>query len=133
MESDEDCTMVTGLLPTQVVFETESVRSGMVLMDPVLQAEFAPELSTYIMLFCAEPTQTGRDPESKEIVAGYWVINVKSREEAVEWAKRVPAPGEYGEGEIEVRQFYELEDFAPSPTIEHHREIGQKLAQKKSR
>jgi len=56
--------------------------------------------------------------ESKEIIAGYWVINVKSRQEALEWAKKVPAPQEKGEGEIEVRQFFELEDFAPSPAID---------------
>jgi hypothetical protein len=69
--------------------------------------------------------------EAKELVAGYWVINVKSREEALEWAKKVPAPQERGEGEIEVRQFFELEDFAPSPAIDQHREIAKKLAAKK--
>jgi hypothetical protein len=69
--------------------------------------------------------------EAKELIAGYWVINVKSREEALEWAKKIPAPMEHGEGEIEVRQFFELEDFAPSPAIDHHREIGKKLAAKK--
>src|ERR1043165_9512816 len=44
--------------------------------------------------------------ETKELIAGYWVIEVKSREEALEWAKRIPAPHEGGEGEIEVRQFF---------------------------
>src|SRR2546427_1624719 len=43
--------------------------------------------------------------ETKELIAGYWLIDVKSKEEAVEWAKRVPAPhGEDQEGEIEIRQ-----------------------------
>jgi hypothetical protein len=70
--------------------------------------------------------------ESKEIIAGYWVINVKSREEALEWAKKVPAPhGENTEGEIEVRQFFELDDFAPSEAIDQARELGKKLGQKK--
>ena len=69
--------------------------------------------------------------ESKELIAGYWVIDVKSREDAPEWAKKVPAPQERGEGEIEVRQFFELEDFAPSPAIEEAREIAKKLAAKK--
>jgi hypothetical protein len=45
--------------------------------------------------------------ESKELVAGYWLIQTKSREEAIEWAKRVP----FQEGEIEIRQVFELEDF----------------------
>lgn len=52
--------------------------------------------------------------ETKELIGGFWVIEVKSREEAVEWAKRVPAPHGSRSGEIEVRQFYELEDFGPS-------------------
>lgn len=69
--------------------------------------------------------------ESKGLVAGYWVIDVKSREEALEWAKKVPAPQEQGEGEIEVRQFFELEDFAPSPAIDQARELAKKLAAKK--
>jgi hypothetical protein len=69
--------------------------------------------------------------ESQELIAGYWVIDVTSREDALEWAKKVPAPQECGEGEIEVRQFFELEDFAPSPAINEAREIAKKLAAKK--
>ena len=49
--------------------------------------------------------------ETKELIAGYWIIQVKSREEAIEWAMRVPAPHEGGEGEIEIRQFFELEEL----------------------
>ena len=49
--------------------------------------------------------------EAKELVAGYTIIQVKSREEAVEWARRFPNPG-LMDGEIEVRQLYEPEDFA---------------------
>src|ERR1700739_4415376 len=53
--------------------------------------------------------------EGKELIAGYWIIQVKSREEAIEWAKRAPNPaGDGKEGEIEIRQFFELEDFGPS-------------------
>jgi len=69
--------------------------------------------------------------ETKELIAGYWVIEVKSREEALEWAKRIPAPHEGGEGEIEVRQFFELEDFTPSEAVDKHREIQAELAKKK--
>ncbi len=70
--------------------------------------------------------------ETKELIAGYWIIKVKSREEAIEWAKRVPNPqGEGNEGEIELRQIFELEDFAPSPAIDHHREVGRQLAERK--
>jgi hypothetical protein len=54
--------------------------------------------------------------ETKELSAGYWLIQVKSREEALEWARRVPLV----DGEVEVRKVFEAEDFAPSdPTGEH--------------
>jgi hypothetical protein len=63
--------------------------------------------------------------ESKEIIAGYTLIQVKSREEGLEWAKRFPAPhGDDAEGEIEIRQLYELEDFGPIDAIERFRELG---------
>jgi len=65
--------------------------------------------------------------ETKELVAGYWIIEVKSMAEALEWMMRVPNPGEDG-GEIEIRPFYELEDFGESPAIERHRKIGEALA-----
>ena len=62
--------------------------------------------------------------ETKELVAGYTVIDVKSREEALEWAQRFPNPSlDNGEAEIEVRPFYELEDFEPSKEIERFREL----------
>ena len=62
--------------------------------------------------------------ETKELIAGYTVIQVKSKEEAVEWAKRFPNPhGEGSDSEIEVRRLYELDDFAPSESIERFREM----------
>jgi len=67
--------------------------------------------------------------ETKELIAGYWIIQVKSREEAIEWAKRVPAPhGEDIDSEIEIRQFFEMDDFAPSEAIDRMREMGGELA-----
>jgi hypothetical protein len=63
--------------------------------------------------------------ETKELIAGYTLIQVKSREEALEWSRRFPNPTIDGSDcEIEVRQMFELEDFAPSETIERFREIG---------
>jgi hypothetical protein len=62
--------------------------------------------------------------ESKELIAGYTLIQVKSREEAVEWARRFPNPAVDGkEGEIEIRQLFELEDFGPSEAVERFREM----------
>ncbi len=63
--------------------------------------------------------------EAKELIAGYTLIQVRSRDEALEWARRFPAPfGELADGEIEVRQLYELDDFTPGESIERFREIG---------
>ena len=64
----------------------------------------------------------GPFPESKQLVAGYWILQVPSMEEAVAWAERAPFealariyPGEYGAtGEIEIRRVFELEDFDAS-------------------
>ena len=70
--------------------------------------------------------------ETKELIAGYWLIQVKSKEEAIEWAKRCPCPhGETAEGEIELRQLFELDDFAPSEAVEDARKLEQELAKKK--
>ena len=63
--------------------------------------------------------------ETKELIAGYTLIQVKSREEALEWTKRFPNPaGEGKECEIEVRQLFELEDFGPSEAVERFRDIS---------
>lgn len=63
--------------------------------------------------------------ETKELIAGYTLIQVKSREEALEWARRFPNPaGEGRPAEIEVRQLFELEDFGDGPEIDRFREIG---------
>jgi len=61
--------------------------------------------------------------ETKELVAGYTLIQVKSREEALEWTRRFPNP-HLTEGEIEVRQLFELEDFEQNKAIERFREMG---------
>jgi hypothetical protein len=62
--------------------------------------------------------------EAKELVAGYWLIQVKSKEEAIEWVKRCPAPTGGGEGEIEIRQVFEMDDFGPSEAVDRMRELG---------
>lgn len=57
--------------------------------------------------------------ETKELIAGYWLVQFKSQEECIEWAKRVP----FKEGELEIRRLFELEEFAQGPAIEHHRKL----------
>ena len=63
--------------------------------------------------------------EAKELIAGYTLIQVKSKEEAIEWTRRFPNPAVDGkEGEIEIRQLFELEGFGPSEAVERFREMG---------
>ena len=56
--------------------------------------------------------------ETKELVAGFWLIQVKSKEEAIEWIKRAPNPFPGKESEIEIRQVFEADDFGPALTPE---------------
>jgi hypothetical protein len=63
--------------------------------------------------------------ETKELVAGYTVIDVKSREEAIAWTRRFPNPSiDQGEAVVEVREFFELDDFGESAAVEKARSIG---------
>jgi len=65
------------------------------------------------------------------LIAGYTLIQVKSREEAMEWARRFPNPSiDGGEAEIEVRPLYELEDFGDSEGIERFRKMDKERARK---
>ena len=67
--------------------------------------------------------------ETKELVAGYTIINVNSLEEAKQWAKKFPNPTIDGsDTEIEVRRFFELEDFQPSEQIERFKEMREAAA-----
>ena len=111
------------LLSTMVKFHEELHRAG-VLLDATglhpsskgLRIKYSGEKRTVI---------DGPFAEAKELIAGYTLIQVKSREEAVQWAKRFPNPAVDGkEGEIEVRQLFELEDFGPSDAVERFRGMG---------
>jgi hypothetical protein len=69
--------------------------------------------------------------ETKELIAGYWIFNVKSREEAIAWASRAPfthLPNDNRVPELEVRQMYEVEDFpeAPAAVVEMERSWREK-------
>jgi hypothetical protein len=63
--------------------------------------------------------------ETKELIAGYTMIQVKSKEEAMEWARRFPNPSLDGKAaEIEVRQLFELDDFGHSEAVDRFRKMG---------
>jgi hypothetical protein len=62
--------------------------------------------------------------EAKQLIAGYWIIQVRSKDEAIEWVRRCPAQMGDGEAEIEIRQVFELDDFGPSEAAEPVRNQG---------
>jgi hypothetical protein len=71
--------------------------------------------------------------ETKELIAGYWLLQVKSKEEAIEWAKRIPFepdPKTGVEPEVELRRLFELDDFEPNAAIDKMRALEQQLAKK---
>ena len=73
--------------------------------------------------------------ESKELVAGYWLIQVKSKDEAIEWAKRIPfdeGSGLDGAAEVEIRQLFELDEFGESPAVDRHRALGEELTKQRA-
>jgi hypothetical protein len=67
--------------------------------------------------------------EAKELIAGYWLWQVKSKEEAIEWVKRCPNPMP-GDAEIEIRQVYEIEDFGSELTPEHRARMRARAGKK---
>jgi hypothetical protein len=71
--------------------------------------------------------------ETKELIAGYWVIKADSMEQAIEWAKKAPMPHyDESESEIEVRQYFELDDFGDNPAVEKARELEAELARSRA-
>jgi hypothetical protein len=68
--------------------------------------------------------------ETKELVAGYWIIQTKSLAEAIEWMKRCPNPHNDG-GELEIRQVFELSDFEPGEGIRIHEKLAEDMKGKK--
>ena len=66
----------------------------------------------------------GPFPYSSELIAGFWLWQVNSKQEAIEWAKRCPHPHPGDETEIEIRQVFEMEDFGPSEAVDRMRELG---------
>jgi hypothetical protein len=66
--------------------------------------------------------------EAKELIAGYTLIQVRNREEAMEWSRRFPNPaGEGKEAVIELRQLIELEEFSPSESLDTFKKLEQEL------
>jgi hypothetical protein len=119
-----------GILPDEKMlaemgkYNEQLIKAGILLAGDGLQAS---SKGARVRFLGGKPTVTdGPFVETKELVAGYWMIQVKSKQEAVEWAKRVP----FDDGEIEIRQVFELEDFGASDAVEVHRQHRDQLAKK---
>jgi hypothetical protein len=84
-----------------------------------------PSMGARVSFAGGKPKVTdGPFAEAKEVLGGYWMIQVRSKEEAIEWAKRCPA----GDNEvIEIRQVAELEDFEPSEAIDRWARIKERM------
>jgi hypothetical protein len=111
-----------GVLPSRTDLEVmgkyneELIKAGVLLDGAGLQPTSKGAKVTFPN---GKPQVTdGPFAETKELIAGYWMIRVSSKEEAIEWAKRVPfdrIPNNGRVAEIELRQMFELEDFADVP------------------
>jgi hypothetical protein len=125
-----------GILPSKQLltemgkFNEELVKSGVMLAGEGLQAsskgarvKFSGNTRTVI---------DGPFAETKELIAGYWIWKVQSKEEAIEWVKRCPNPFPGKESEIEIRQVFEAEDFGTefTPELREQEELLRAQAEK---
>jgi hypothetical protein len=114
-ESEAGILPSTELLAAMGTYNEELVKAGVLLAGEGLQpssrgarVRFSGTKRTVI---------DGPFTETKELIAGFWLIQVRSREEAIEWVRRCPNPMN-GESEIEIRQVFEADDFGEALTPE---------------
>jgi hypothetical protein len=111
-----------GIMPSQQQlaemgqFNEELVKAGVLLAGEGLH----PTSKGARIVFDGDTRSVVDGPftESKELVAGFWIIEVSSKQEAIEWMRRCPNPYNGGRGDIEIRQLFEAEDFGAELTPE---------------
>lgn len=105
-------------------FNEELVNAGMMLAGEGLHPS---SKGSRIRFADGKSTVTdGPFAESKELVAGYWLLQAKSKDEVIDWMKRAP----FKDGEIEIRQIFEDEEFAYAPEVmEHEKKLRARIAQ----
>jgi hypothetical protein len=134
-----DKTTEAGILPDEKLltdmgkYNEELVKAGVLLAGEGLQ----PSSKGARVRFSGTQRSVVDGPfaETKELIAGFWLIQVKSKEEAIEWVKRCPNPLQ-GEAEIEIRQVFEAADFGEAFTPELREaeaRMGQKMAENAKR
>ena len=110
------------LFAAMATYHEELTKAGALLDASGLQ----PSAKGWRIRYAGEKRTVVDGPfvETKELLAGYTIIQVKSRDEALAWARRFPNPaGEGKPAEIEVRQLFELEDFGESESIDRFRKM----------
>lgn len=123
-----------GVMPSEELllamgkFNEEMVNAGIMLAGDGLQ----PSAKGVRIKFDGEKRIVVNGPfaDTNELVAGFWIIQVKSLAEAIEWMKRCPNPHNDG-GELEIRQLYELSDFEPGEGIRLHEKLDEAMKAKK--
>jgi len=127
-----DADSEAGVLPSEQLltamgkYNEELVKAGLMLAGEGLQ----PSAKGKRIRFAGDQRSVIDGPfaEAKELIAGFWLWEVKSMEEAVEWVKRCPNPMG-GESEIEIRQVFEAEDFGAEYTPELRAQAERQRAQ----
>ena len=114
------------LLSQMTAFNEELVKAGVMLAGEGLH----PSSEGVRVFFSGDDRKVIDGPfaEAKELVAGYWVWQVKSMDEAIEWVKRIPNPDEGVESTVEIRPVFEVDDFGDELTPEL-REKNEQLRQ----
>lgn len=121
-ESEAGCMPGEELLNAMADYHQELARAGVLLDANGLH----PSSAGWRIRYHGKERSVIDGPfaETKEMIGGYSMIQVRTREEALEWARRFPNPrGEGMEAEIEVRQVFELDDFAQTEALERFREL----------
>jgi len=112
-----------GILAAMGKYNEELVKAGVMLAGDGLQASAK---GARVRFDGKKRTVTdGPFAETRELVAGYWIWQCKSKSEAIEWLERAPFDGG---AEVEIRQIFELSDFGDSAAVDHHRELQERIA-----
>jgi hypothetical protein len=130
LKADKDTE--AGVMPSEQLlrdmgnFNDELVKAGVMLAGEGLQ----PSSRGARVRFDGGQASVEEGPFSTDgLIAGFWIWNVKSKEEAIAWARRVPMPMVSGKAEIEIRQVFEMEDFGDAMTPELREQEQRQRAQ----
>jgi hypothetical protein len=130
LKADQDTE--AGVMPSEQLlrdmgnFNDELVQAGVMLAGEGLQ----PSSRGARVRFDGGQVSVEEGPFNTDgLIAGFWIWNVKSKEEAIAWAKRVPMPMLSGKAEIEIRQIFEMDDFGDAMTPELREQEERQRAQ----